>query len=428
MRFAHVRAPFKTEALRSIQTHTQVTIHYFSQSAARSMRSYAFGFALFMLLAGCARIDTTAIAKLAATADTASKISDAMAVDLYEQCVVAREYETISELGTTGDLPGEQLDSLPIVGTIQPSPSPVPDQRRPGPSSAPSASRTAAAVPKHRISPDAHCQQELELSRRWKDYNNGIFLYAKGIAAVAGVSVSLDSKSYGTLGSDLAKIGAIRNDAVAKAGAHFFTDIGNEILKDEKNRDIRSLVSLSQKDGVFRRVLGEAETASRSYYGLLTDDKQGIDDYFITIIGLEKQRLNERLGDDGDLTSAKANSYSPVTTARVALTKPCKPHCRRHIALISEIALLRDRIANQRQQWRELDISLVTGINRVQPYYGLMVDLGTMNDSIVQSSPPGLAGFVAAIKPHIDALAGDADALITATSPTPSPTPGSKKH
>ncbi|MFZ1125446.1 MAG: hypothetical protein WAN59_09960 [Candidatus Baltobacteraceae bacterium] len=382
------------------------------------------------LAAGCgSTANLDAIKKFGSLAAQAQQTSDAMAAALYQDCLTAREYGEIATLVPAPGATGDSLSSIPLAGVVPPEPTPVPPTN---PSSAPARPATEQPVSKKTPAPaaastplpsDTACLAELQTSQRWQAFNDGIFAYAEGLGAVAGVAVAPSESKYQAAGEGLVQIGALRNDAIADAAGKFIADIGNQILLHRQDRDLQDLIARSHQGDIFQKMVDAALEADIGYYGVVFDDKLVVDEYFITLINAEHLELVRLLQADGDLPARASADATPQITQAVknALERKCSDACGRHVQLVAHLMQIRDLIAVQRGRWSAIDGQLLTDLNRAQPFYSTMTDLGRANNALINVPRPGLSGYAAAIKPYIDALGGDVVALVNAIAATPGP-------
>jgi hypothetical protein len=267
---------------------------------------------------------------------------------------------------------------------------------------------------------DVTCDVDLATSRRWKAFNDGIFAYVQGLGAVAGVSVAPSQAKFRAVGEGLVKLGAVQNNTIADAAGDFVAAIGNAVIQHQKDRDLRDLIARSHEDNIFQQLIAASLVADRAYYGAVFDDMHVVGEYFRTIIIQEDLETDRLLLADGDIANKPTITEPEIDAATLrALDHKCSVACDRHVRLLAQIVVMRDRIATQRERWSQIDAQMLTDLNRTQPFYTTMTDLGQANDALINTPKPGLAGYAIALKPYIDDLDGSVESLVAAVATPP---------
>jgi len=220
----------------------------------------------------------------------------------------------------------------------------------------------------------------------------------------------------------------IANDPLAKAAADFVAAVGNEVVKAQQERDIRTLVALSQKGDILDAIVNGLRTDFvQGYANELADERVDVDEYYYNLINTEAIRLAILLRQNHDSTTAPTiTQYGDFNFSLSALTLPCQHQpsgCDQYVQRETAIVQLRDAITRQRARWMTLDSEISVLSNRLSPYSAVLGDIETANNNLVGAPRPGVAGMVAAIKPVISDLSSDTEALVNAARATPSPKP-----
>ncbi len=348
-----------------------------------------------------------------------------MTADMKAACALQLDYQGETTLGTIGITGGSPLYAIPqalpranfpadpIDATASAeAPSPRPDAPAP---SKPSPLVTVTP------SPSPSCDPINTAADDWQLVNSAIVGYVAGVGAVAGLSVEVSSSKYATLADKLAAT-KIVSEPVAEAAGALFSAIGNEILKQQKQRDVEKIIALSQRHNVLNTVLQSARDNARSYEYVLVGAKDAVDARFGYTIEVETNRLidlNQRIGNVPSTTAPSTLGATPPATRAPFPSRPCDARCRR---LAAHAVELRMTIAAQRAKWETLDATLVTAHNRIAPYIMLMNHIQQVNERLV-TNPHGLAGAAATIGPIVSDLGTDLSNLEMAISATPSAKP-----
>jgi len=409
------------------------------RSSARSRLGYSAprlrAWAVFLLActAACGgRVDLDAAKKFASLADSAQKISDQMASDFYDTCLVRREYAGVTRLGVIGQgVEGAPLSSGPLIGplaTVPPEPAamPTPTTTPSSPASRQKPESTPAPMP----SAETGCDAVQQNSTRFKLYNAAVFAYVRGISAIAKVDTAPNKATYDALGKDLSSLGV--DSGLGKAAAEFVRAIGQEVIKHKQDQDIRNIVAASQQDHVLDSLITALRTdVLRAYSISLANEKRDVDVYYYTLINVEAIRLvylRQLNGDVSDAPKLSSDQYKnkrfKIGDFRLGCSRQPRG-CDNYIARALTISQLRDKILTQRARWFSVDSQISANANRIPPYYSILGDIQKVNSRLVAPARPGIAGLIDAVAPVVSDLGDSATALVNAARASPMPTKGS---
>jgi hypothetical protein len=361
------------------------------------------------LLAACATstIDLSQVQQFSKHVDAASAAIAKLPDAYVASCDTMIEYEGESRLGTLGSSPsviGNELTTRPVG-----------DLATPAPANAPPAAASSPPAPSPAITPGPTCDSFVALGARWKQLNDTVILYVKGLGAVAGVTTAPSEQKYKDLADKISSTGLL-STSIAEPAASFVAAIGNRVVAGQQSRDITDLVNLSQRDDVLKKVLGAGQDAARDARLQLVATKAVVDSRYGRVIATEVRLLRSlRLAAGLDPDPAPMQvSVGQLPAARPGPSRLDIP------TLTARLETLRLTILTQRARWGAVDSGLQAQDEKLRAYGATMHDIGQVNDALVQQKS-GLAGLVAAVRPWVDDLGDQANTLIGAVTATPAP-------